>query len=253
MSQLRLNPLAGRWVTISGDRAFRPAAFDPRMLVVEPDPRPCPFCPGHEEATPPALETYGPAGQWLVRVVPNAYPAFSGHDPLTVEHLGPVFTQARASGIHEILVISPEHDISWADLDDKQSGLVMAAMRDRFEDHASTPGVRYTQAIVNHGREAGASLEHPHGQLLGIPFVPKELADEEHGFERFAGWPVPVLFVAGNHEFDDRELDGAWPQLRDRWHGCGPGHTFDVVERIAGSTRVRPFLGYAEWLAEVGE
>jgi len=187
MSQLRLNPLAGRWVTIAGDRAFRPSAFDPRMLPVEPDPRPCPFCPGHEEATPPALETYGPAGQWLVRVVPNLYPAFSGHDPLTVEHLGPVFTQARASGIHEIFVFTPDHDASWADLEDKQSGLVMAALRDRFEDHANTPGIRYTQAIVNHGREAGASIEHPHGQLLGIPFVPKELADEEHGFERFAG------------------------------------------------------------------
>jgi hypothetical protein len=34
------------------------------------------------------------------------------------------------------------------------------------------------------------------------------------GFERFAGWPVPVLFVAGNHEFDGRELDAAWQGLR---------------------------------------
>ena len=72
MSQLRLNPLAGRWVTVSGERAGRPQAFDPRMLPVEGDPaRPCPFCPGHEESTPPALETYGSSGQWLVRVVPN--------------------------------------------------------------------------------------------------------------------------------------------------------------------------------------
>ena len=45
----------------------------------------------------------------------------------------------------------------------------MAAIRDRMEDHARRPAIRYTQVIVNHGREAGASLEHPHGQLLGIP------------------------------------------------------------------------------------
>ena len=188
MSQLRLNPLSGRWVTISGDRALRPSAFAPRLLPVESDPaRPCPFCPGHEEETPPALETYGPSGTWLVRVVPNLYPAFYGTDPLTVTHLGPVFMQAPASGIHEVLVLSPDHRHSWADLDDRQTGIVMAAMRDRFEEHAATRGVRYTQAIVNHGRESGASLEHPHGQLLGIPFVPSDIADEEVGFARFAG------------------------------------------------------------------
>jgi UDPglucose--hexose-1-phosphate uridylyltransferase len=188
LSQLRLNPLAGRWVTISGDRSLRPFAFDDRRLPVEDEPdRRCPFCPGHEEETPPALESYGSEGDWRVRVVPNKFPAFEGKDPLAVTHLGPVFTQAVASGIHEVLVITPDHSASWADLDDKQAGLVMAALRDRFEDHATAPAVRYTQAIVNHGREAGASLLHPHGQLLGIPFVPKGLADEENGFARFVG------------------------------------------------------------------
>jgi len=186
VSQLRLNPLTGRWVTVAVERSARPSDFAPRRLEVETgSPRPCPFCPGNEEATPPALETYGPEGQWLVRVVPNLYPAFEGDDALTVDHLGPVFTQAKASGIHEVFVLAPRHDAGWADLDERQAGLVMAALRDRFEEHARRPHVRYTQAIVNHGREAGASLEHPHGQLLGMPFVPGELAEELAGFVRF--------------------------------------------------------------------
>jgi len=96
-----------------------------------------------------------------------------------------VFTQASASGVHEVLVFSPDHASSWADLDDKLAGLAMAAIRDRMEDHARRSTVRYTQAIVNAGREAGASLEHPHGQLLGLPFVPGEIAEEEGGFRRF--------------------------------------------------------------------
>ena len=188
MSQLRLNPLTGRWVTIAVERAERPEAFAPRVLPVQADPSlPCPFCPGNEEALPPALETYGPEGGWLVRVVPNRYPAFQGTDPLTMEQLGPVFTQAPGSGLHEVLVLSPDHRASWADLDDKQAGLVMAAIRDRVEDQARSSTIRYTQAIVNHGREAGASLEHPHGQLLGIPFVPGEILDEEAGFRRYRG------------------------------------------------------------------
>src|SRR5436305_12225656 len=188
MSQLRLNPLNGRWVTIVSDRSERPTDFAPRVRQVEADTsRPCPFCPGHEESTPPALETYGPTGSWQVRVVPNLYPAFSGDEPMTVSNLGPVFTQASASGIHEVLVLCPDHDGSFADLDDRAAGLVMAAVRDRMEEHARHANVRYTQAIVNHGREAGASLSHPHGQLLGIPFVPGELAEERSGFVRFEG------------------------------------------------------------------
>ena len=188
MSQLRLNPLTGRWVTTAVNRAERPASFVSRQLPVQADTaRPCPFCPGNEEATPPALETYGVNGGWMVRVVPNLYPAFKGSAPMTVTNLGPVFSQATATGIHEVLVYSPDHSGSWGDLDDKQAALVMAAIRDRVEDHARMPGIRYTQAIVNHGREAGASLEHPHGQLLGIPFVPGEIADEEAGFRRFQG------------------------------------------------------------------
>ena len=203
MSQLRLNPLTGRWVTISSARAERPRDFVSRQLPVEAEPgRPCPFCPGNEEETPPSLEEYSTDGSWSVRVVPNKYPAFSGTEPMRVTNLGPVFTQANASGIHEVLVFSPGHQDSWADLDDKQTGLVMAAIRDRMEDHSRQSGMRYTQAIVNAGREAGASIEHPHGQLLAIPFVPGEIADEQHGFDRFDG--SCLLCTVAEAEIDAR-------------------------------------------------
>lgn len=188
MSQLRLNPLNGRWVTIVASRAERPTDFAPRTEAVEADPaRPCPFCPGNEDSTPDALDTYDRRGQWQVRIVPNLFPAFDGNDTMAVRNLGPVHVQADASGIHEILVLSPDHGSSFADLDDGDAGLVMAVLRDRFEEHARSAHVRYTQAIVNHGREAGASLSHPHGQLLGMPFVPGEILDEEKAFNRFEG------------------------------------------------------------------
>ncbi len=188
MNQLRLDPLTGRWVVVSIDRAERPDDFAPRTAPVQADTSgPCPFCPGNEGSTSPALETYGSSGSWLVRVVPNLYPAFSGDHPFVVEHRGPVYTQATAGGIHEVLVLSPEHGNGWDRLSDEQSGLVMAAIRDRIEEHSNVPGLRYSQAIVNAGREAGASIEHPHGQLLGMSFVPRELAEEQAGFARFAG------------------------------------------------------------------
>jgi UDPglucose--hexose-1-phosphate uridylyltransferase len=188
MSQLRLDPLTGRWIAISLERAERPHAFQPRTLAVEDDPtRPCPFCPGNEDLTPAPIEEYGAANGWKVRVVPNKYPAFSGTEPMVVTHLGPVFTQAPAGGAHEIVVFSAGHDGSFADLSDEQAGLVIAAIRDRIDDHSRTTGLRYSQAIVNFGREAGASILHPHGQLLGLPFVPRGLTDELAGFARFQG------------------------------------------------------------------
>jgi UDPglucose--hexose-1-phosphate uridylyltransferase len=188
MSQLRLNPLTGRWVTIATDRNTRPDDFSHERLAVETGPHgPCPFCPGNEEETPPAVETYDEGGEWQIRIVPNRFPAFSGSEPMTVRNLGPVFNQAPASGSHEVFVFSRDHGKEWSDLEDDQAAQVMYALRDRFEEHGRSRSIRYTQAIVNFGREAGASLLHPHGQLLGMPFVPGEIAEEEAGFRRFAG------------------------------------------------------------------
>jgi UDPglucose--hexose-1-phosphate uridylyltransferase len=185
---MRLNQLTGRWVTIVAERAQRPSDFAPRRHDIDADSgRPCPFCPGNEDRVPPALETVNAAGSWQIRVVPNLYPAFKGEEGFAVRNLGPVHVMAEASGIHEVFVYSPVHDAGLDDLDDAAAAQLMRALRRRFADHARTPHVRYTQAIVNHGSEAGASLAHPHGQLLGLPFVPGEILDEERAFARFAG------------------------------------------------------------------
>ena len=188
MSQLRLNPLTGRWVTIVADRAERPSDFAPRTPQVEADPgRPCPFCPGHEEATLPALETLDEGGHWRMRVIPNLYPAFDGDEPFAVHHLGPVHVEAESSGIHEVFVFTPEHQGGAHELSDDNAGDLMLMLKRRLQEHAATKHVRYTQAIINHGREAGASLVHPHGQLLGLPFVPGEILEEQRAFTRFEG------------------------------------------------------------------
>jgi UDPglucose--hexose-1-phosphate uridylyltransferase len=188
VSQLRLNPLTGRWVTVVPEREERPTDFAPRSLQVETGPaRPCPFCPGNEELTPPAFELTGSGGAWRQRIVPNLYPAFDGDEHLAVRNLGPVHVMAEASGTHEVFILTPDHFGGMHRFDDEQAADVMRSLQARFEDHAKRPNIRYTQAIVNHGREAGASLVHPHGQLLGLPIVPGEILEEERAFARFDG------------------------------------------------------------------
>ena len=121
MSELRLNPLTGRWVTIASERAARPDEFPSTSLEVEADlGRPCPFCPGHELENPSVSECVDDDGDWRVRVVPNLFPAFSGDRLLTVNQPGPAVPPGAASGIHEVLVLTPEHAPSFADLDDDQ-------------------------------------------------------------------------------------------------------------------------------------
>jgi len=188
VSQLRLNPLTGRWVTIVAERAMRPTDFASRVPTVESGPsRPCPFCPGNEDQHLPTLASVGTGDDWRMRVIPNLYPAFDGDDSLAVRNLGPVHVMAEASGTHEVFVFTRDHKTGIEAFSDEACGEMMVMLKQRLQRHASTDNIRYTQAIVNHGREAGASLSHPHGQLLGLPFVPGEILDEERAFVRFEG------------------------------------------------------------------
>ena len=123
---MRLNPLNGRWVTIVPDRQRRPNDFAPRDRTIEHQTdRPCPFCPGNEEETPPAIETTEADGTWSMRVVPNRYPAFVGDDAFAVHNLGPVHVKAEASGIHEVFVYSPDHFGGLDQLDDAHAAQFM--------------------------------------------------------------------------------------------------------------------------------
>lgn len=188
MSQLRLNLLNGRWVTIVPDRAARTSDFAPRATQVESDPDlACPFCPGAQDPDPSITEIKDGSGEWTMRVVANRYPAFVGDESMAVRNLGPVHVMSEASGTHEVFVFTRDHDSRLERFTDDVVATMMRTLRDRFLAHATTPHIRYTQAIVNHGREAGASLAHPHGQLLGLPFVPFEILEEERAFERFKG------------------------------------------------------------------
>ena len=182
MSQLRLNPLTGRWVTIVAERAQRPTDFAPASPGRVDSGRPCPFCPGNEESTLPALETIGKGGKWRVRVMPNLYPAFMASEAFAVHHAAPCTSTPRPAASTRCSSIPPTTTSRSTAIDDDAAGEMMLVLKRRFLEHAATTNIRYTQAIINHGREAGASIAHPHGQLLGLPFVPGEVLEEERAF-----------------------------------------------------------------------
>jgi UDPglucose--hexose-1-phosphate uridylyltransferase len=120
-------------------RGNRPGAWLPELEpATEAELEACPFCAGREDRTPP--ETLRLGEPWRVRVVPNLYPAFERQ---------------------EVVIHSPEHVRSFAELDDEQVALVAEAWRERMGGDAP-----HVLAFVNEGRLAGASLPHSHSQLV---------------------------------------------------------------------------------------
>jgi UDPglucose--hexose-1-phosphate uridylyltransferase len=182
MSEYRQDPLSRRWVIIGSDRAARPNEF-----VEEPvrrQPMPCPFCAGHEHETPDAVAVYRHQGKgdWLVRVVPNKYPAVTIDEARCPQCLllGPQSQQDIIPGFgrHEVIIESPRHVASLSELTDVEAELVFQAYRDRIAALKATGEHRYVQIFKNAGPAAGASLEHVHSQLVALPGVPEVVAQE---------------------------------------------------------------------------
>ena len=184
MPELRKDPITGRWVIISTDRARRPSDFV-RQPVPPPVPRFCPFCYGNEQKTPPEVLAFRPGGEanrpgWSVRVVPNKFPALGIEGELNRQGEG-MYDKMDGVGAHEVIVESPDHLLTMADMTDRQIEEILWAFRDRVNDLKRDQRFRYIVLFKNHGEAAGASLEHSHSQLIALPVIPKRVKEELDG------------------------------------------------------------------------
>lgn len=187
MGELRQDVVTGLWVVVATERAMRPTDFAKPCIVEAPDDTEhCPFCPGHELMTPLEVLAIRPSGGdantpgWQVRVFPNKFPAFQ----ILNEEEGPsepLRPRRPADGEHEVIVHSPVHTANLATMPAEEVELVLRVYRHRYRANATDPHVRYVHIIVNHGREAGASLEHSHSQLFAMPLVPPLVQQELAG------------------------------------------------------------------------
>ncbi len=194
MPELRHDPIQKRWVIIATERGLRPDEF-PRI----DEPRPngfCPFCEGNESRTPPEIRAFRSNGKgpnqpgWQVRVVPNKFPALRIEGELNRRGLG-VHDWMNGIGAHEVIIETPRHDLAMADLSVEQLENVILMYRERLQDLLRDSRFKYVLIFKNHGSAAGASLSHPHSQLIATPVTPLTLAGElisakhhYHGKER---------------------------------------------------------------------
>jgi len=188
--ELRKDPVTGRWVIIAGERGQRPNPF--RTYAPAPNQvEECPFCPGRESMTPPEVlafrdgrEDGGGTGAWRVRVVPNRFPALRIEGTLDKRPEG-LYDMMRGIGAHEVVIETPDHDSDPARYGARQMVDVIGAYRDRTIDLLRDVRFRYVLVFKNHGAAAGATLSHPHSQIIALPVVPARLESELAGARRY--------------------------------------------------------------------
>lgn len=189
MSELRLNRITGEWVIIAPERAKRGGNLARAELppVIPAHSATCPFCPGNESRTPEeTLRFNDAAGRWSVRSVVNKFSVLSPTgDPSPAGAVGCIGDCVRGVGLHEVIVECPEHDLTLARLPVDHVQRVLEAYRERFRVFAADPRVRHVIVFKNHGGDAGASQQHPHSQIAGIPIVPGQIADRVERMRRF--------------------------------------------------------------------
>lgn len=182
MPQLRQNIVTGEWVVIAPERAKRPHDF----ITDKPpksDPADCPFClEGSAHKT--RYEPYDTPHTYLI---PNKFPAFveEGNHEVRSYYPESSFYRAKpAVGGHDVLVFT-DHQPDLPGLSTAALTDAFLSMQQRYQEYRDRDHIEYTMAIYNHGRSAGASIEHPHAQIFASAFTPNYITKELHGSEHY--------------------------------------------------------------------
>jgi UDPglucose--hexose-1-phosphate uridylyltransferase len=136
--------------------------------------------------TPPEVLSYRQNGSapngpgWDVRVVPNKFPALQVEGGLDREGDG-IFDRMNGIGAHEVIIETPDHDRPFAAMSEPEIERVLSAYRERILDLKRDVRLKHILVFKNHGGAAGATLDHPHSQLIALPIVPEFVREELDG------------------------------------------------------------------------
>jgi UDPglucose--hexose-1-phosphate uridylyltransferase len=186
MSELRRDPIVGRWVVIDPECGKSTKNFFENKGSKITDQSTCPFCEGHEGMTPSEILAYRPPETlrdkpgWWIRVFANRTPVLHIEGNLRRQGVG-MFDMMNGIGAHEIIVETPEHDKGFAELSDNQTEKVIWAYRDRIIDLQKDNRFRYILIFKNHGQHSGTKITHSHSQLIATPVLPKAVKEELDG------------------------------------------------------------------------
>lgn len=169
MAELRLDPFTRRWV-VTGKRPIMPDAHDQGGS--------CPFCPGNEHMTPHSIrESHNATGAWTARVFHDRAPLFVVEGSMDRRADG-MFDRMNTVGAHEIVVETPVHGVTLAQLPAEHIAHVLELFRDRILDLKQDRRLRYVSLYKDQHAPTAAREGHAYSQVLGTPVLPQLLEIE---------------------------------------------------------------------------
>ena len=197
MSELRKDPITGRWVILAPERLSRPQLLNCNEELPEQDFDP--FLEGNEDATPPEILAYrNPHSQanrpgWRVRVVPNRFPAVAVEGDLNKRADG-LYDVMAGVGAHEIIIECPQRETNLSRLSVDNVREVLWVYRDRLVDLKRDSRLVHGLVFKNKGAPAGATLDHSHSQLIVSPVVPISIVEEMDGSDVYYRYRGRCIF-----------------------------------------------------------
>ncbi|NBC16984.1 MAG: galactose-1-phosphate uridylyltransferase [Bacteroidetes bacterium] len=178
-TEFRQDPVTGRWVIVAPDRSSRPNRVEresPGKATVTDSP----FAPGNEDQIPPIiLELPSRNGlPWQTRVIPNKYPALTP-DANTVSTGDGFYRAQPGRGRHEVVIEHPDPAQDLATMAETEVAAVIETYLRRHRALQQTEGGLIPFIFRNHGAQAGASLPHPHSQIVALPEAPPSMRHRE--------------------------------------------------------------------------
>lgn len=178
MSEFRQNPITKNWVLVAPARGKRPDEYKTYSVmhgVPEVDNK-CVFCPGNEHLNSEVVRIPNNKN-WQIRIIPNKFAAL---EHVNVYRHKEFYMSRSGDGEHEV-IITRKHNEPVALQSIANVELTIRTFIERIESLGKKPGLAYVQIFHNHGRDAGASILHPHYQLLATPIVPPHIHSEIMG------------------------------------------------------------------------
>ncbi len=188
-NHIRLNKITREWVIYAPARGKRPLDFKKEGGLEESSINQasnCPFCPGKEEMLGGILLELPKDNKdnWQTRVINNKFPALSPHEN-TIRSESGIYLTMPGYGKHEVVIESPKHNADIATMSQEEVELIIETYYQRYinlmEDNESMMVIIFR----NHGKRAGASLVHPHSQIIATPIVPQHRRWQEEEAQRY--------------------------------------------------------------------
>ncbi|MDY6940738.1 MAG: galactose-1-phosphate uridylyltransferase [Cyanobacteriota bacterium] len=187
--QIRLNKATREWVIYAPSRRKRPQDFQQRSQekpALVNRVASCPFCEGGDRSSESILlELLDPDGKhWQTRTILNKFPALTPHDSTERSEAG-IYMAMSGCGQHEVVVESPDHHQTIATMPLAEVEILIETYHQRYLALMEDPNNMMAIIFRNHGRGAGASLRHPHSQIIATGFVPRNRRIQEEEAQRY--------------------------------------------------------------------